>query len=125
MARGKTVSNEALIAALLEYGTVSKAADAVGLAPRSVYDRFQDKDFQSDYTEAKTDAFRGGVLLLNRKLESAITVISEIAEDKDVNAAVRLQAAGLLIKSAAAFNAALGQTEAQNRDFRSPYSIFV
>ena len=51
------------------------------------------KDFKAAYTAAKSDIIRGAVLNINTKLIEAINTISELMTDKEVNPAIRLQAA--------------------------------
>ena len=91
------VSNEKVIAALLQYGTVKEAAEAAGIAPRTIYDRMQDREFRAAYLEARNDLIRKAVFSINRKLSSAVDAVSDIMNDKDTNPAVRLQAAQTII----------------------------
>ena len=43
----KAVSNEEIIAALLQHGTVKDAAAAAGTTPRTIYDRMNDREFRA------------------------------------------------------------------------------
>lgn len=70
MANLKAVSNEEIIAALIQHGTVKEAAAAAGTTPRTIYDRMRDKDFEADYMRAKSDLIRGAVFNINNKLSS-------------------------------------------------------
>lgn len=45
MSKTKTISDEAIIAALLDHGTIRAAAEAVGLSERTIYDRMSDGEF--------------------------------------------------------------------------------
>ena len=123
MAKTKTVSDEIVIRALIEHGSVTKAAEAVGLSPRTIYDRFQYKGFLSDYNEAKTDFLRSAVLMLNKKLVEAIETVASIQADENANPAIRLQAAQTLIKHALLLNNGLCQTENDNRETRDPLNF--
>ena len=125
MAKIKRASDEEVITALIEQGSVAKAAEVVGLAPRTLYDRLNDKDFVIMYREARTDIMRSAVLLLNKKVVEAIEAVSDILNDTTVNPAVRLQAAQTLIKNAAAFNGFLGTVEDENRETSSPLTMFL
>ena len=125
MAKNKKVSDTEVVAALIEQGSVAKAAEAVGLAPRTLYDRLNDKDFVIIYREARTDVMRSAVLMLNKRVVEAIETVAAIQADTSVNPAIRLQAAQTLIKNAAAFNGFLGTVEDENRETSSPLTMFL
>lgn len=103
MSKTKTISDEAIIAALLDHGTIRAAAEAVGLSERTIYDRMSDGEFQALYRAAKSDLVRAALLRINRHLERAIDTVAGIMEDEDNNAAVRLQAAQTIINNAGKF----------------------
>ena len=69
----KAVSNEEIIAALLQHGTVREAAEAAGTTPRTIYDRMSnDREFRGQYAEAKNSLVRKAVFSINEKLGDAI-----------------------------------------------------
>ena len=103
MAKEKAVSDEQIIAALLQNGTIRAAAAAVGISERALYDRMSRGEFQALYKAAKADLIRAAVLNLNRQLQAAIDTVCEIMQDKDNNAAVRLQAAQTILNNAGKF----------------------
>ena len=103
MSKTKTIPDEAIIAALLDHGTIRAAAEAVGLSERTIYDRMSDGEFQAPYRAAKSDLVRAALLRINRHLERAIDTVAGIMEDEDNNAAVRLQAAQTIINNAGKF----------------------
>lgn len=90
------VSNEEIIAALLLHGTVKEAAGAVGMAPRTLYDRMNGKEFRAQYMEAKAGIMRQAATTMGAQLSTATATIVDIMQDKGNNAAVRLQAAQTL-----------------------------
>lgn len=112
MAKAKAVSDEELVVALLDHGTIKEAAQAVGLAERTVYERMTKSDFQAVYRAAKNDLIRAAVVNLNKRIQSAVDVIAEIMEDQETNPAVRLQAAQTLLSNAAKFSTRLQTDEA-------------
>lgn len=99
----KKVSDEQIAAALLANGTIKRAAAAVDLSERAVYDRMNEKDFQAVYKSAKADLIRAAVLDMNGKLQAAIDTIAEIMTDKENKPATRLQAAQIIINNAGRF----------------------
>ena len=119
----KAVSNEEIIAALLQHGTIREAAEAAGTTPRTIYDRMKDREFRADYMEAKNDIIRKAVYSINAKLSEAIDAVADIMNDADTNPAVRLQAAQTIINNAAKFAERLTKDERQSRlEAVSPFS---
>ena len=110
MAR-KGVSDEQIIAALIQTGSTTKAAEALGISPRTIYDRQQDTGFQDLYKAAKNDIFRGAVYSINQRLGEAVDAVAEIMNDKEVNPATRLQAAQTIINNAAKLSQRLAADE--------------
>ena len=111
----QAVSNEEIIAAILQHSTIKEAAAAVGITTRSIYDRMEDREFRSEYMAAKDDIIRGAVFSINRKLSQAVDTVAEIMLDQDNNPAIRLQAAQTIIKNAAAFSDRLTKDEYSSR----------
>lgn len=111
MANNKAISNEEIIAALLQHGTIKEAAAAAKTTPRTIYDRFKDKDFRAEYAAAKNDIIRAAVFSINGKLAAAIDAVSDIMNDPETNPAVRLQAAQTIINNAGKFAERLTKDE--------------
>ena len=103
MANKQTVPDEQIIAALLAHGTIKAAAEAVNLSERAIYDRMNTGALQALYKAAKADLIRAAVFNINNKLDAAIETVSEIMNNPDNNAAVRLQAAQTILNNAAKF----------------------
>ena len=120
----KAISNEEIIAALLQHGTIREAAEAAGTTPRTIYDRMKDREFRADYMEAKNDIIRKAVFSINERLSEAIDAVSDIMNDADTNPAVRLQAAQTIINNAAKFAERLTKDERQSRlEGESPFGF--
>lgn len=129
MARAKTnnnaVSNEEIIAALLQHGTIREAAAAAGIATRTLYDRMQDREFNAEYMQAKNDIMRKAVFNMNEKLAAAVDCIADIMQDEKANPAVRLQAAQTILNNAGKYAEALQKQErAANSEAQDPLDIF-
>lgn len=122
MAKAKTISDEEIIAALMLHRTVGEAAAAIGITPRTVYERMREQDFQAEYRDAKSDILRGAVLKMTQALSAAVDAVQEIMEGEDVNPAVRLQAAQAIINNAVKLSERLSQEETRNRNTRSPFA---
>ena len=93
----KATSDEEIIAAILQAGTVKEAASILQMPPRTLYERMRSKDFRIAYQQAKTDILRQAVKNINAKLTDAITAVSDIASNTEINAQTRLQAAQTII----------------------------
>lgn len=106
----KSVSDEQIIAALLEHGTQRAAAAAVGVDEKTIYNRMNDGEFQALYKSAKADIIRSAVFSINSQLEAAVKTIIDVMQDEKNNAAVRLQAAQTILNNAGKFAERL-QTE--------------
>lgn len=118
------VSNEKIIAALLQYGTMKEAAAAAGTTSRTIYDRMKDKEFRAEYMEAKNDIIRKAVFSINEKLAAAIDAVADIMNDKENNPAVRLQAAQTILNNAGKFAQRLAQDEYQSRnETKNPFDL--
>ena len=115
MANKKAISDEEVIAAILQHGTMKAAAEAVGLTTRAIYDRMERRDFRSLYMTAKDDIIRGAVFSINRKLSEAIDTVAEIMKDQDTNPAIRLQAAQTILNNAGKFAERLTKDEYSSR----------
>ena len=116
MANTKAVSNEQIIAALLQHGTVKEAAQATGTTPRTIYDRMNDREFRAAYMAAKNDIIRKAVFTINEKLGAAIETVTEIMTNAEYNPAIRLQAAQTILNNAGKFAERLTRDEYESRN---------
>lgn len=107
----KGTSDEQIIAALLNHGTIKEAAAAAGISERALYDRMNTGDFQALYKAAKADLIRAAVFSINGKLQEAISTVAEIMADKENNPAIRLQAAQTILNTACKFTQRLATDE--------------
>lgn len=110
-ARDPAVSDEQIIAAILNNRTLKAAAAAAGISERALYDRMNDGEFQALYKAAKADLIRAAVFNLNSKLQEAIDTVAEIMTDQENNAAIRLQAAQTILNNAGKFAQRLAADE--------------
>ena len=113
-------TDEQIIAALLQHGTISAAAQACGISPRTVYERMNEQEFQAVYREAKTDLLRQATFSIAEKLSGALETVWQIQNDKTVPPAVRVQAAQVIINNAGKFADRLTSDEAANQEAHRP-----
>ena len=98
------VSDEEIIAALIDSGSIAQAAAKTGISTRTLYDRMGRKDFKAAYSAAKSDIVRQAVFSINSRLMEAIDTITDIMKDKTTPPQTRLQAAKVIIENAARFS---------------------
>ena len=118
------VSDEEIIAALLNSGSIAQAAELTGIAPRTIYDRMGTRDFKAAYSAAKSDLVRAAVLTMNRSLSAAVEVVTGIMNDEKNTAGTRLQAAKLLIENAAKFSDRLSDADKTTAAWAEPALSF-
>ena len=119
----KAVSDEEIIAAILQHGTIKEAAQAAGISTRSIYDRMEDKEFRALYMAAKNDIIRKAVFTINERLSDAIETVAGIMNNEEVNPATRLQAAQTIINNAGKFADRLAKDEYDSRaENKDPFS---
>ena len=121
----KTVSDEMLVAALLQHSTIAEAAEAAGITPRAFYDRMKSDEFQGLYCAARTELYRTATLNVNRRLSEAVDCIADIMNDPDTNPAVRLQAAQTIITNAAKFADRLTVEEVRTKNLLDPRAALL
>lgn len=114
----RKITNELIISALLQHGTIKEAAQAIGTTPRTIYGRMSDPEFKADYQEAQNEIVRGAVYAINGKLSAAVDTVCAIMENEEVSAAIRLQAAQTIITNAAKFSERLTTDEYNARAMR-------
>lgn len=113
MSRTKAVSDEEIIAALLQSATLKEAAAFAGISPRSLYDRMNREDFRAAYQRAKAEHLRAALLSLNGRVEEAIAITAAIMQDEEANPATRLQAAQTILNHAGRISKQLSLEEAE------------
>jgi len=122
----KTVSDEVIIVSLINNGTLKAAAAAVGVSERTIYERMCDGDFRELYAAAKADILRKAVFEINNQIGMALETVSEIMADKEINPAIRLQAAQTILNNAGKFTERLREDEQgvlEQRE-KNRYSLF-
>ena len=118
------VSDEEIIAALLQCGSISQAAEVTGISARTIYDRMGTRDFKAAYSAAKTDIVRAAVLTMNRSLAAAVEVVTSIMNDDTNNAGTRLQAAKMIIENAAKFSDRMAAEDKATAEWAEPVVSF-
>lgn len=117
------ITNEEIIAALLQHSTVRDAAQAIGISTRTIYERMQNGEFRAQYREARAEIVREAVDKTNSKLSAAIDTITEIMLDKETPIRFRLQAAQIVIDRAGKLSERLEKIDRLCAEDRNPFGI--
>lgn len=92
----RAVSEEAAILALIETGSITAAAEAVGLQRKTLGRWLRTPAFAEQYAQAKREFLLAGLGALNGLLSRSAQAISDALSDPDATHAVRLKAAELV-----------------------------
>lgn len=95
-----TPNKEKALACLMVHKTKKEAAEAAGLTDRTLRTYFDDPEFRQRYKEAFADMVEDASREAQRLLSPAFSVLEEIMQDTEVNAAARTQAAKTAIEYA-------------------------
>ncbi len=114
------VSDEEIIAALLSSGSIQEAAQAVGIAPRTIYDRMGTREFRAVYSAAKSDIIRQAVFSMCGNIAAAVNVIIGIMNNEENPAGTRLSAAKLLLDNAGKFTDRLSEADKTTAEMAEP-----
>ncbi len=84
--------------ALLAHGTVEAAYEAAGVSKSTMWRFLQDKAFQTRYRAARRQMVESAIGQLQAVCTKAVTVLIEVAEDKQASASARVSAARTIIE---------------------------
>ena len=98
--RKTRLTNEQLVAALIETGSVRAAAEKLEAGERTIYNRMHDKAFLGLYDRARADILRAGVHAIVSRVEAAGRVLGDVLEDPDAGPTARIAAARVILDNA-------------------------
>ena len=117
-------SDEEIIAALMSSANIQQAAEALKMAPRTIYDRMGKREFRAAYSAAKSDLIRQATQTLQRNLTAAVETIARIMHDEENPAQVRLQAAKMILENAGKFADRLSAADRYTAEQAEPAMSF-
>lgn len=91
-------ADEIILAALLQGGSIRKAASLVPCGVTTIRERLRNDDFRRQYDALKGELLQEAAGELSAKMGAAVERLSEIMDNADNSAAVRVQAAGELLR---------------------------
>lgn len=105
------ISDEQIVGAVMRYGTTIEAAQALGCDQSTIYRRMRTSSVQALYHSFQADMLRQTVEDLYEARDDALTVVQNIMNDPEVNAAIRLQAAQTVLSNDLKYAERLAQVE--------------
>ena len=105
MAR-KRLTDEAIVAALIECGSIKGAAASLQCTARTLYERMKKPEFKKIYTQAKGDILKTATAKLQGKLCGAIDTLTEIMKDTEAPKQTRANCAVSVLQYGAKFTEA-------------------
>ena len=94
----KIITDDRLLALLIEYGSVSKVARIVGMSRSALYKRLENDDFRQQYEEAKAAVLSDACDAIAVKLEDAASVLHSVAMNDRASDGIRVSAASALLR---------------------------
>ena len=105
MAR-KRLTDEAIVAALIECGSIKGAAASLQCTARTLYERMKKPEFKKIYTQAKGDILKTATAKLQGNLCGSIDTLTEIMKDTEAPKQTRANCAVSVLQYGAKFTEA-------------------
>ena len=99
----KRLTDEAIIAALVEAGSIKAAADRLGCAVKTLYERMKNPGFKDLYAQAKAEILKTATAKLQGNLTGAIDTLAAIMKDEETAKQTRANCAVAILQYAARF----------------------
>ena len=103
MATKQRLTDEAIIAALVQTGTIKEAAKRLHCVPRTIYERMKSPEFKDKYNQAKAELVKAATAKLQGLLAGAIDTLVEIKNDKEAAKQTRANCAVAILQYGAKF----------------------
>ena len=103
MASKQRLTDEAIIAALVQTGTIKEAAKKLHCVPRTLYERMKSPAFKELYTQAKAELVKGATAKLQGYLNGAIDTLAAIMRDEETAKQTRANCAVAILQYGAKF----------------------
>ena len=94
----KTLTDEKIIEMLLIHGSVQKAAAALGLSARTIYNRLKDPAVRQMYADARGQMLETATATLCDALGDAVSFLHGLVIDPDAPLGLKVQSADSLLR---------------------------
>ena len=95
----KRLTDEEIVSALIECGTIKGASEKLGVQLKTLYSRMKKEQFRKTYNDAKADLLKSATAKMQKYLVDACDVIADIMRDKETSQQVRLNASDAIIRN--------------------------
>lgn len=95
----KRLTDEEIVSALIECGTIKGASEKLGVQLKTLYSRMKKEQFRKTYNDAKADLLKSATAKMQKYLVDACDVIADIMRDKETSQQVRLNASDCIIRN--------------------------
>ena len=102
----KRLTNEEIIAALIERGSIKAAAAILECSTRTLYERMKASDFKEQYAQAKAEIIKTATAKLQGHLCGAIDTLVAIMNDSQAGNQTRVNCAVAILQYGARFTEA-------------------
>jgi len=96
----KSISDEKIIVALLNTDSKTAAAKALGIRTDTLFARMQSESFLIKYQKAKDNLIAESVTNLQKTMNRAVSVVSEIMMNPGIAPQIRINAADTILRYA-------------------------
>lgn len=93
-----SISDERIISALVNCGTVTAAADSLQCSRKTISRRLQDVDFCAMYAAARDDTVKATTAELSAHMQAAARTLATIMQNEEEAAPIRIRCAELILK---------------------------
>lgn len=99
----KRLTDEAIITALIEQGSIKGAAASLKCTVRTLYERMKKPEFKELYTQAKSEVLKTATAKLQGNVCGAIDTLAQIMNDEEAAKQTRVNSAVSILQYAARF----------------------
>lgn len=103
MATKKRLTDEAIIAALVQAGSIKEAAKMLHCVPRTLYERMKSPAFKELYTQARADMVKTATAKLQGEISASIATLAKIRDDEEAPKQTRANCAVSILQYSARF----------------------
>lgn len=99
----KRLTDESIVSALIENGSIKAAADRLGCTVRTLYERMKKQEFKDLYAQAKAEILKTATAKLQGNLAGAVDTLSEIMNDEETAKQTRVNCAVSILQYGARY----------------------
>lgn len=99
----KKILDEQIISALVNAGSVRKAAEALDIQPKTISNRLQREDFRQMYAAARSEMLKESTVHLQKFSVLAVKTLADVAKDDEASPTARVAAAAHILNFAARY----------------------